>query len=107
MGTAFETAQKLNSEFADLYGSSIKEYVQLPAGATINQIKEIANTNSVIGYQHNIKVGEKCVIALRKYTWRGNVAKTSYLHIFHVKDFDTKTVITHWREQKNGTFKVM
>lgn len=96
-----------NEQFSDLYGTSILPYVSLPPDATFNQIIEVANSNKLIGYKHQIKCGDRNIIAMRKYTWNGNVAKTSYLHIWHVKDFESEQVIAHWREQKNGVFKIV
>ncbi len=94
-----------NAEYLDLYGDSLLPYGQLSNNATFDCIIKVANSNSAIGYQHNIKVGNKCVIAERKFTWKGNVAKTAYLHIFFVTDFKEKIIIDHWREQKDKSFK--
>lgn len=103
--TAIET---LNKEYLDLYGDCLKPYIELPAASTFDDIKKQVATNSTIGYQHKLMVGNRCIIAERKYTWQGRVAKTSYLHIWHVTGFDGRfRVITHWREQKNGHFKTM
>ena len=103
--TAIET---LNKEYLDLYGDCLKTYVELPATSTFNDIKKQVSTNTTIGYQHKIKVGDRFIIAERKYTWQGRCAKTAYLHIWHVTGFEGNfRVITHWREQKDGNFKTI
>ncbi len=106
-----------NSAFMDLYGDCLKPFVELPINATFDDIKKIAATNTQPKYIHKIKIGEKCVVAETKYTWKGNVAKTSYLHIAVLKNIEGRLfedwkelwrrtyVVQQWREQKNGTFK--
>ena len=107
-----------NEQFADLYGDAIKPFVQLPADATLEDIKKYVDANNP-SIEHRIKIGNRCIIAGRKYTWKGNVAKTSYLHIIHVKNVEGRLfedwknlnrrthVLTHWREQKDGNFKTI
>jgi hypothetical protein len=99
--------EEMNKQYLDLYGDSLKQFISLPANATFEDIKEVVKSNNAIGYQHNIKIGDKCVIAERKFTWKGNTAKTSYLHIFVINNFEDKKVIEHWREQSNGNFKTI
>lgn len=108
--TQYTTAQVLNADFMDLYGTSLAEYVTLSPDASLNDIKAVAETNRTIGYEHNIQIGDKKVIAILKYTWAHRVAKTSYLHIYHVNQFEKDSkfkVLTHWREQKDGTYKTV
>jgi hypothetical protein len=81
--------------------------IKLNATASINDIIAVVDQDRTIGKEFNILVGERCVIAERKYTWQGRVAKTAYLHIYHVESFERKRVITHWREQKDKSFKTM
>ena len=94
-----------NKPYLDLYGNCLKDYIQLPANANFSDIKEAVKSNTIIGYKHYIKVGDKCIIAETKYTWTRKVANTHYLHIWVVNNFEDKKVLTYWREQKNGTFK--
>ena len=56
-------------------------YITLPANSTFEDIRKQVATNTEIGYQHKLMIGGKCVIAERRFTWKGNTAKTSYLHI--------------------------
>jgi hypothetical protein len=103
----FTTAQNLNSDFMDLYGSSLSEFVTLSHDASLNDIKKVALTNIQSNYEHNIMIGDKKIIAMFKYTWKGNVAKTSYLHVYHVNQFEKNNsfkVLAHWKEQKNGEY---
>jgi hypothetical protein len=100
-------ALEANKDYLDLYQGALSEYVTLPANATFRDIQAVVATNYTIGYQHHIKVGAKNVIAERKYTWTGRIAKTQYLHIWVVDNFDNKKVIEYWREQKDGTFRTI
>lgn len=84
----------------------IKSIEQLPPGATFEDIKKVVDRNTSPCCKHLIIVGDRSVIAFRKYTWQGNVAKTAYLHVYHVNTFEAPVkVLHHWREQKDGTFK--
>lgn len=108
--TQYTTAQVLNADFMDLYGTSLSEYVTLPEDASLNDIKAVAKTNMIIGYEHNIQIGNRKVIAIFKYTWAHKVAKTKYLHVYHVNQFEKNSkfkVLTHWREQKDGSYKTV
>jgi hypothetical protein len=102
-----ETTEQLNSEFLDLYGNIFEEFVKLESSSNFDDIKDVCKTNSIIGFEHKIKVGDKCIIAEIKYTWSGGVVKTAYLHIKHVKSFESPILLTYWREQKDGSFKTV
>jgi len=108
MNKAHETAQELNKPYADLYGDSLALFVQLPPTATLNDIIQVVNSNNIIGYTHKIMVGNKCVIAKRKYTYLGKRSiKTQYCHIYHVTSFENPRVLTHWKETSEGNFKTV
>lgn len=79
----------------------------LPPTATFQDIIAVVDSDTTIGKRYFIKVGNRCVIAERRFTWQGRVAKTSYLHIFRVNDFKQQRVLEHWREQKDGSFKTV
>lgn len=99
--------ETLNAEYLDLYGDSLKQFIELPINATFDDIKEVVKSNVTVGYRHNIKIGRKCIIAERKFTWKGNTAKTAYLHILEINNFEDKKVLQHWKEQANGNFKTI
>lgn len=105
LSQALNAVELLNTDYLDLYGDSLKGYVVMPANSTFDDIKAQVSTNTTIGYEHYLKIGDRFTIAIRKFTWQGNVAKTSYLHLYWVNNFEEKKVFSHWREQKNGTFK--
>jgi len=107
MKQATLTLENQNKEYLDLYGDCLKPFVELPTTSTFDDIKKQVDTNSTVGYIHSIKIGNRCVIAQRKFTWKSNVAKTAYLHIMIVKSFENPIVVEHWREQKNGNFKTL
>lgn len=78
---------------------------EMDANATFEDIKRHVDNDGTVGKRHLLKIAGRCVIAERRFTWKGNVARTSYLHILKVNNFTDYKVIEHWREQKGGNFK--
>lgn len=107
METNLETVKQANREYTDLYGTIFDKFIQLPAEATISDIKAVVDATNVI-MTHDIKVGEKCVVAGRKFTYGGfGTIKTDYLHVYVLDNFEKRNVLTHWQEQKDGNFKTV
>lgn len=98
--------ERRNIQFLDLYGNCLKPFITLLKDATFEDIKKVVDAKPKIGYEHCLLIGDRKVIAFRKYTWKGRVAITSYLHLYQVSKFTQPfKIINHWREQKDGTFK--
>ena len=75
----------------------------LPCTATFQDIAQRVPLTDDRQYQ--FAVGERKVIAQRKFTYCGNgVVKTHYLHLWHVTAFSDGKVVTHWKEGKDGRF---
>lgn len=101
------TVKENNANYLDLYGTIFDDYVQLPGDATLEDIRQVVDSTNKI-MTHNIKVGDRCVVAGRKFTYQGRyVIKTDFLHIYVVDSFERKNILTHWREQANGNFKTV
>lgn len=81
---------------------------QMPKNTCFEDIKTEVDKNKTIGLKHFFMVGDRCIIALRKYTYSGRVIKTNYLHIYHVNTFDeNRQILTHWAETKTGSFRIV
>lgn len=103
-----DSIEKSNFEYLDLYDTAIADYVVLGGDSRFIDIVDVVNRNNSIGYRHYILVGGNCVIAYRKYSYSAyRQIKTSYIHIYFVTDFRSCKVLKHYREQKNGNFKLM
>lgn len=90
--------------YEDLY---LPDVINLPEKTTIQElINEYDKyTDGKSNAKLKFKLGEKNIIAIRKYTFQGkNIVKTKYIHIDWVDDFNKPYPIVYktWSESKDG-----
>ena len=87
--------------FEDLYAPDV---IVLPLSASIEDVIKEYDKHSGRGAELKFKIGDRNLIAKRKYTWSGRVAKTHYLHIDWVDDFNKQHPVVYksWYETGKG-----
>lgn len=86
-----------------LHERFVIEFEEMPTFETIQSYFTDTNTDGVM---KEFSFRGRRILAQRKFTYRGKVVNTSYLHIWTQIGL-SKNTMSHWREQKDGSFKTI